>query len=70
MYIYVCKGKIRKKKKKEVICKVFINLKDNENQLLITKTIILIKNIFNEKKNYQAQRTGLRLVIIIIECLF
>ena len=29
--------------KKKVIYKVFINLKDNENQLLITKTIILIK---------------------------
>ena len=32
--------------KKKVIYKVFINLKDNENQLLITKTIILIKNIY------------------------
>ena len=40
----------------KVICKIFIYLKDNENQLLITKTIILIKNIFNENTKKKKSR--------------
>ena len=57
IYIYIYKGL------KKIICKVFINLKDNENQLLITK-IMLLFNENTQKKNYHTQCAGLQLVYI------